>query len=100
MTTPRSVYQIYLETLNAIKRGKNKPTWIMNEIKYSWYPTTKVLASMTQKGLVEYEEPSTDERRKKYRLTSKGQELLAVLVFNSNLIVTSGNDALAPSQHS
>ena len=93
MSSPRSIYQIYMETLDAIKRGINKPNCIRNELRCCSHSMNKVLNSMMHEGLIEYEEMViASDKRRRYRITVKGEEVLNALNYNSRLIVTSQNN--------
>ena len=92
MSSPRSIYQIYMETLDAIKRGINKPNCIRNELRYCSHSMNKVLNSMVREGLVEYEDVAlTSDKRRRYRITVKGEEVLNALNYNISLIVALQN---------
>ena len=71
MSSPRSKYQLYLEILDAVRRGINGPTHICNELGYGHRSTNGILDSMLSMGLVDYESPVTAvSRQRRYRLNN------------------------------
>jgi predicted transcriptional regulator len=75
----RSRLEIYLEVLNAIKNGTEKPTRIMYEANLSWKILNDVLSSLSTQDLIE-DFNMSDSRDKRtntvYRITEKGEHLI------------------------
>ena len=75
----RSRLEIYLEVLNAIKNGTEKPTRIMYEANLSWRLLNDILSSLESQELVEEIDVSgsRDKRTDRiYRTTGKGDTLI------------------------
>jgi predicted transcriptional regulator len=73
VSSKRSRIEIYLEVLQTIKKGINKPTRIMYSTNLSWKPLMQVLDAMKKQGLI------TLERQKRhiaYEITEKGINVL------------------------
>jgi len=73
MARKRSKLEIYLDILQTIKRGVNKPTRIMYRTNLSWKPLQKILESMIYQELIKTVEAN---KRKKYGITEKGENVL------------------------
>jgi len=73
MARKRSKLEIYLDILQTIKRGVNKPTRIMYRTNLSWKPLQKILESMIYQELIKTVEAN---KRKKYVITEKGENVL------------------------
>jgi len=73
MSSKRSRIEIYLDVLNAIRRGTHKPTRIMYRTNLSWKPLMRILESMAEQGLVRVEE---NGNRTTYWITEKGKNVL------------------------
>jgi len=73
MTQKRSRLEIYLDVLQAIKKGVNKPTRIMYRTNLSWTPLQRILNSMISQGLVIKRE---NKSKKLYEITEKGLNVL------------------------
>lgn len=75
----RSRLELHLEVLEAIRNGKEKPTWIMYEANLSWTSLRDILFSLVTQDLVE-EIDMTESRDKRtdriYRVTEKGERLI------------------------
>lgn len=85
MVRKRSRLEMYLDVLETIKSGVNKPTNIMYKCNLSWIPTQEIIASLIEKGLIDV----TEKRRKKtYEITEKGRDLLSYLEDVLDLLVT------------
>ena len=79
MTRRRSMLEIYLDVLSAIRERTNKPTRIMYSANLSWISLQKVLTSLVSQGLViEIESDYRKDKRttKTYELTQKGENVL------------------------
>ena len=87
MKSLRSRYQLIFEILSAIKLGRNKPTWIRNEIKTPLQLTSELLSSMMESGLIECIGVQKNERflRKQYHITTKGNQVYESLKLTQGL---------------
>ena len=65
----RSRLQIYFSVLNAIRKGAQKPTTIMQDANVSWKTLFEVFTVLTSKGLIKSD---YQECYKRYSLTKKG----------------------------
>jgi len=83
MSSKRSRIEIYLDVLQAIKRGTHKPTRIMYRTNLSWKPLMSVLDSMIEQGLIKAEE---EGNRTTYWITEKGRNVLSYFTEAMNLI--------------
>lgn len=75
----RSRLELYLDVLEAVKDGKDKPTRIMYRANLSWTSLKDILSSLISRDLVEEIDmtESRDKRTKKvYRVTEKGNHLI------------------------
>ena len=73
MTQKRSRLEIYLDVLQAIKKGVNKPTRIMYRTNLSWTPLQEILESMISQEIIKKIEVN---KRKEYVITKKGLNVL------------------------
>ena len=73
MTQKRSRLEIYLDVLQAIKKGVNKPTRIMYRTNLSWTPLQEILESMVSQEIIKKIEVN---KRKEYVITKKGLNVL------------------------
>ena len=73
MTGKRSRLEIYLDVLEEINRGVNRPTNIMYRCNLSWRPLKEILRSLMEKGLIK--EIKQDNHRC-YILTERGRNVL------------------------
>jgi len=87
MTSLRPRDQLIFELLFAIKIGRNKPTWITNEIKTRWQVTSELLSRMMESGLIECTDVQKNERflRKQYHITTKGNQVYESLKLTQGL---------------
>jgi predicted transcriptional regulator len=69
----RSRLEVYIDVLEAVSSGVNKPTNIMYKCNLSWTPMREILDSMIKKGLIRKFEV---KNRRIYEITDKGRELL------------------------
>jgi len=83
MSSKRSRIEIYLDILQAIKRGTHKPTRIMYRTNLSWKPLMSILESMMEQGLVRAEE---EGNRTTYWITEKGKSVLNYFMEAMNMI--------------
>jgi len=83
MSSKRSRIEIYLDVLQAIKRGTHKPTRIMYRTNLSWKPLMSILESMVEQGLIRVEE---EGNRTTYCITEKGRNVLNYFTEAMNLI--------------
>jgi len=69
----RSRLEIYLDILQTIRSGVQKPTRIMYSTNLSWNPLQEILDSLISQGLIEMRE---EGNRKRYEITEKGRTAL------------------------
>ena len=88
MTSLRPRDQLIFELLFAIKIGRNKPTWITNEIKTRWQVTSELLSRMMESGLIECTDVQKNERflRKQYHITTKGNQVYESLMLSQGVV--------------
>ncbi len=75
----RSRLKQYLEVLNVIKSGTEKPTRIMYGANLSWTSLKGILSSLETQDLVEMIDVSESRDRRSariYRITGKGEHLI------------------------
>ena len=75
----RSRLELYLEVLNIIKNGTEKPTRIMYGANLSWTILKDILSSLETQDLVEEIDVSESRDRRSariYRITEKGEHLM------------------------
>jgi predicted transcriptional regulator len=73
VSSKRSRIEIYLEVLQTIKKGINKPTRIMYSTNLSWKPLMQVLDAMMKQDLITLER---QKRHVSYKITEKGMNVL------------------------
>jgi predicted transcriptional regulator len=73
VSSKRSRIEIYLDILQTIKKGVNKPTRIMYRTNLSWKPLTHVLDTMMEQKLITSEELGCHIT---YKITDKGMNVL------------------------
>lgn len=71
----RSLFEIYIDVLNATKKRK-RFTQIMREINLSWRRLEKILNVLMQEGLIVQEK---DNEATLYKITETGEILLRLL---------------------
>ncbi len=76
MTRKRSRLEMYLDVLETMESGINKPTNIMYKCNLSWVPMQEILNSMIEKNLVAEVEKGS---KKTYEVTQRGRDLLGYL---------------------
>ena len=76
MTRKRSRLEMYLDVLETMESGINKPTNIMYKCNLSWVPMQEILDSMIEKNLIAEVERG---RKKTYEVTERGRDLLRYL---------------------
>jgi predicted transcriptional regulator len=89
MTARRSKLEIYLNVLQIVKSGTEKPTRIMYAANLSWKPLQKILDGMTAQGLingVEAEDGDDKRTTKIYEITQKGENVLKYFVRAKELL--------------
>jgi len=91
MTAKRSRLEIYLDILQALKKGVIKPTRIMYSTNLSWNPLQEILESLIEQGLVEEKET---KNRKRYEITEKGLAALKYFNKTKELVVVGGQQGL------
>jgi predicted transcriptional regulator len=73
VSSKRSRIEIYLDVLQAIKKGVNKPTRIMYHANLSWKPLMQVINAMIEQNLI----TSIKIRNHVfYKITEKGMNIL------------------------
>lgn len=82
----RSKMEIYLDILWIIKNGVDRPTRIMYKANLSWKPFQETLKFMLDRGLIAASNEEHDEKRKTYRITPKGEEVIKYFTLAKNLI--------------
>ncbi|MBA7628113.1 hypothetical protein ES703_35583 [subsurface metagenome] len=95
MSIRRSRFEIMLEVLAAVRGGEDKPTRIMYAVNLSWGPTSRMLFSLVEQGLLELRIAS-GRSRKRYVITERGvnvidyfdkaQEILPKNVYSARVI--------------
>ena len=88
MSARRSKFQLSVEVLSQIKQGERKPTRIMYSANLSWKSLKEILDSLVSQGLVEEELVGRSSKRakKRYEITSKGENVLEYYSVVSGLI--------------
>ena len=69
----RSRLEIYVDVLQVIDGGCNRPTRIMYKSNLSWIPLHEVLNFLTAQGALKVKETG---RKREYYITEKGKEIL------------------------
>jgi predicted transcriptional regulator len=83
MIFKRSKLEIYLDVLNAIRRGVKGPTRIMYSSNLSWEPLMKILSSLVNQELILCKKQGSHSI---YVITSKGKNVLNYFKEAENLI--------------
>lgn len=88
MSARRSKFQLSVEVLGQIKAGEKKPTRIMYSANLSWKSLKEILESLVSQGLIEENVVSRSSKRakKRYDITSKGENVLQYYNMVSDLI--------------
>ena len=88
MSGRRSRFEIYVDILNEIMDGVDKPTKIMYGANLSYKPLKEILHSMLDQGLITENEGSRKDKRTKftYELTTKGVNVVRYYSKAKNLI--------------
>ena len=73
VSTKRSRIEIYLDILQTIKKGVNKPTQIMYRTNLSWKPLMQFIDTMMEQKLITYEELGSHIT---YKITENGTNVL------------------------
>lgn len=73
MSSRRSRIEIYLDVLQAIRKGVQKPTLIMYRTNLSWKPLMQILDAMMEQDLIISEDMG---RHVTYKITEKGANVL------------------------
>jgi predicted transcriptional regulator len=73
VSSKRSRIEIYLDVLQAIRKGVYKPTRIMYRTNLSWKPLMQVLDTMIKQQLIAPENHGTHVT---YKITEKGMNVL------------------------
>ena len=75
MSSRRSRFQLSIEVLTVIAGGEDRITRIMYSCNLSWNSLLSILSTLESKGYVE--NCSDDGKNKRYRVTSKGREVIS-----------------------
>ncbi len=87
MSRRRSKFQLFVEVLDCIKKGEEKPTRIMYNCNLSWKSLRDTLDDLTDQGLLdETIIPSTKRSKRLYSITKKGERVLKYYRMVSGLI--------------
>ena len=88
MSARRSRFEIYVDILNEIMGGVDKPTKIMYGANLSYKPLKEILHSMLDQGLITENAGSSKDKRTKvtYELTTKGVNVVRYYSKAKNLI--------------
>jgi len=88
MSGRRSRFEIYVDILNEIMGGVDKPTKIMYGANLSYKPLKEILHSMLDQGLITENAGSSKDKRTKftYELTTKGVNVVRYYSKAKNLI--------------
>lgn len=88
MSARRSRFEIYVDILNEIMGGVDKPTKIMYGANLSYKPLKEILRSMLDQGLITENAGSSKDKRTKvtYELTTKGVNVVRYYSKAKNLI--------------
>jgi len=81
---------MYLDVLEKISQGVNKPTNIMYKCNLSWRPLQEILRSLTEKGLI-IETKRYNHRY--YEVTGKGKKILVYLRKVIQMLHPAGSEA-------
>ena len=73
VSSKRSRMEIYLDILQAIKKGVDKPTRIMYRTNLSWKPLMQFLDTMMEQKLIISEDVGSHIT---YKITEKGTNVL------------------------
>jgi predicted transcriptional regulator len=73
LSSKRSRIEIYLDILQAIKKGVDKPTRIMYSTNLSWKPLMQFINTMMEQKLITSEEVGSHIT---YKITEKGTNVL------------------------
>jgi predicted transcriptional regulator len=73
VSSKRSRLEIYLDILQVIRKGVDKPTRIMYRTNLSWKPLMHALDTMMEQNLIESEE---EDSHVFYKITEKGRNVL------------------------
>lgn len=76
MSRKRSRLEIYLEVLETIMSGCNKPTNIMYKCNLSWISLKEILDSLIERGLITVVERN---KRRLYLITERGRGIVSRL---------------------
>jgi len=76
MTKKRSRLEMYLNVLETVDSGVDKPTNIMYKCNLSWVPMREILALLIGKDLIREVERGS---KKTYEITERGRDLLRYL---------------------
>ena len=73
MSSKRSRIEIYLDVLQVIRKGVQKPTRIMYRTNLSWKPLMQIFDAMIEQDLIISEDMG---RHVTYKITEKGINVL------------------------
>jgi len=69
----RGRLEIYLNILEVVRKGPQKPTRIMYKTNLSWKPLMEILKSLLDQGLINID---VNGNHATYRITGKGKNVL------------------------
>jgi len=81
----RSRLEIYLDVLEAVASGIEKPTRIMYATNLSWKPTQKIIEFLINQGLIK---EFTVGKRRRYEITEKGLDVLKYFRRIQKILIT------------
>lgn len=79
MKARRSKLELFLDVLEAVMKGTEKPTRIMYEANLSWTVLNEILSSLVVQDLLEMIDMSMSRDRRNnrvYRITKKGETVV------------------------
>jgi len=92
MSSRRSRFEIYIDVLDEIKNGSNKPTQVMYGANLSWRPLQEILKSLLNQGLISEIDGDTRDKRTKvqFELTAKGENVVRYYSKAKSLVEVQG----------
>src|SRR4030042_1951801 len=92
MSSRRSRFEIYIDVLDEIKNGSNKPTQVMYGANLSWRPLQEILKSLVNQGLITEMDGDTRDKRTKvqFKLTAKGENVVRYYSKAKSLVEVQG----------
>ena len=84
MTRKRTRLELFIDILNELDSGVDKPTNLMYKCNMSWRPLQEIFKSMVEQGLIK---EIGHNKRKIYQITEKGIDTLK-FIRRANQLVT------------